>query len=185
MPTERRERQNYQERFSDTGHYYFSLTQVDIRFSLCKESLLFEHGIYLYFKKVYRSLRDIEECAVLRGDNKRKLRERYRSLEDLGFGGKFKKYDKEYCPEGAMFPFVRARGRRKLDILDTGCIWLGTRFEYPLVYVDNGVADWVSCYSQTGRVRKDPFRPYYQVVDLVPKLCDKEKYPDLNVDLLL
>lgn len=183
-PTGRTENKVFQERYSESGHFIFSRTETDNRFALCRESLLYSKGIYLYLKGVYPSLLEIESFCVLSPD-KFEMKRKYEDLSDLGYGGQFLKYEKGFCPEGALFPFLRGKGRKNIEIVDEGCIWLGTRFDYPLIFIENEVANWINPYSKTGRVRIDPFRPYAQVLDLLPKLVNKDKYPDLDLDLII
>lgn len=130
-------------------------------------------------------MRDVELCSILEFDSVDELSNRYLRLNELGYGGEFEKYDKQYCPEGALYPFVRVRGRKKYEIIDTGCIWVGTRFEYPRIFVDNDVANWLCPYSQGGSVRIDPFRPYFQVIQIMPKLMNKYHHPDIELTGLL
>lgn len=180
---ERRKRNgpNYNLRRTELGGYAFSLTQTDIRFALCKESLLFEKSVSIGLKKIYGSIRDIELCAITECDSVDELADRYEKLNALGYGGEFAKYDKQYCPEGALFPFVRFKGRKNLELIDEGCIWIGSRFEYPRIFVANEVANWLCPYSQGGTVRIDPFRPYFQVVQILPKLMNKHHHPDIDL----
>lgn len=178
-------KRKFHERYGDSGHFYFSIPQADNRFALCKESLLFERGVLVKFKKIYGSMRDVELCSILEFDSVDALSERYDKLNQLGYGGEFERYDKQYCPEGALFPFVRVRGRKKYEIIDTGCIWAGTRFEYPRIFVDNDVANWLCPYSPGGFPRKDPFRPYYQVIQITSKLMNKLHHPDIQLPGLI
>ena len=184
MLTKKTERQQFQGRFGESGHFYFTKTQVDNRFALCKDSLIYETGITIKLKGIYESLSNAENFAVLLPD-KNSLHRQFLYLDNLGYGGKFHRYEKYYCPEGVLFPFVRVRGRKKIEIIDTGCIWMGTRFDLPLIYVDNDVANWISCYSLTGRVRREPFLPYHKIIDALPRLANKERYPDLEIDLMI
>lgn len=185
MRTESQERQKFHGRFSESGHFYFSIAQTDTRFALCRDALRFDTKANIKLKRVYQSINDSEDYALTEFTSSFEFQDRYEQVDDCGFGGEFEPYDKGCCPEGAFFPFIRAKGRRKFEIIDTGCIWIGTRFDYPLIYIDNDVANWIGCYSPSGRVRRDPFRPYPDVIDYLPKLSNKERYPDLNVDLLL
>lgn len=176
---------NYNLRLTELGGYAFSLTQTDVRFALCRESLLFEKGISIGLKRIYGSFKDIELCAVTEFNSVDELSTRYDRLNALGYGGEFAKYDKQYCPEGALFPFVRYRGLKKIEVVDEGCIWVGNRFEYPRIFVANEVANWVCPYSEGGTVRVDPFRPYYQVIGMMSKLMNKHHYPDLNLSSIV
>lgn len=184
MPTSKKESQRFQERYSDSGHFYFSRTQTDNRFSLCRECLIFEKGIKVRLRRIYGSIADVEKCSIVEPSNVLDLHNRYVSLAMLADGGEYCKYDKELCPEGALFPFVRTK-TASLAPVDTGCIWIGTRFEYPKIFVDNEVARWLSPYSPGGFPRVDPFRPYFQISDFLPKLMNKAWHPDLNINRLV
>ena len=168
-------------RRTELGGYAFSLTQTDMRFALCKESLLFDKSIKIGLKGVYGSLTDIELCGITKFNSVDELSVRYSKLNALGYGGKFVKYDKKYCPEGALFPFVRFRGLKNMELIDEGCIWIGNRFEHPRVFVANEVANWLCPYSPGGFARIDPFRPYFQVIEILPKLMNKYHYPDIDL----
>lgn len=172
-------------RYGDSGHFYFSLAQVENRFALCKESLLYDRSVVLRYKKIYGSMRDMELCSITEFESVSELSARYDKLNQIGYGGEFERYDKQYCPEGALILFVRVKGRRKYEIVDTGCIWLGSRFEYPRIFVDNDVANWLCPYSPGGFARKDPFRPYYQVIQILPKLMNRAHHPDIDLPGLL
>lgn len=130
-------------------------------------------------------MRDAEACSLCEFDSVSSLSDRYEKLDQVGYGGKFEKYEKQYCPEGALFPFVRVRGRKNFQFIDTGCIWIGTRFEYPRIFVRNEVANWLCPYSPGGYVRKDPFRPYHQVIQILPRLMNKAHHPDIEIPGLL
>lgn len=181
MPTERTGSRQFRERWSERGHYYFSLTQVDNRFALCKACLLYNNSVYLKFKGIYDTYLEIEKYAITDYTDLDQLTARYKYIDTFGYGGVHKKYDRSYCPEGALFPFIRSRARSRVDLIDTGCIWLGTRFEYPRIYVENKVATWVSGYSPGGFPRTDPFLPYDKIRDVLPKLMNKSYHSDLDI----
>lgn len=184
MPTRKRENQKFHGRYSDDGHFYFSRTQTDNRFALCKESLTYKKGVKIRLRRIYSSIKDVEKCSLPEYWSVHKLHKRYVDLALLADGGRYYRYDQECCPEGALFPFVRT-ANSSLAPIDTGCIWLGSRFDYPLIFVDNEVAKWISPYSEGGFPRIDPFRPYFEVIDILPKLMNKARYPDLDVEGLI
>jgi hypothetical protein len=185
MRLEKQEKQKFHGRFGESGHYYFSLTQTDNRFALCRACLRFDAKVTIKFKRIYGSMLDVERCSIVKYENLKQLTERYQAIDELAFGGEFYRYDKEYCPEGAFFPFIRATGKTRLEIIDTGCIWLGTKFEYPRVFVDNDVANWLSGYSPGGYPRIKPFLPYDKVIDILPKLMHKKNYSDIELDSII
>jgi hypothetical protein len=182
MRSEKKERQKFHGRFGESGHYYFTASQTDNRLALCKDCLLFERGVVIRFKKIYESLRDMEQCAILEYNDVSELHERYQRLDELAFGGEFFPYEKGCLPEGALLPFVRARGTRRYELIDTGCIFIGTKYEYPRIFVDNEVARWFSAYSPGGYARKKPFLPYPAILDVLPELMHKKNYADLNIE---
>lgn len=177
--------QRFQVYQGETGHFYFNRTQSDNRFALCKASLLYEKGVILRFKKIYASTRDIELCSLIDFDSVDQLKERYDRLEELGYGGEFEKYDKMVAPEGALFPFLRVRGRVKYEFIDSGCIWIGSKFEHPRIFVDNSVAHFFSAYSPGGTVRTEPFLPYVKIVQMMPQLLNRNRYADLEINGLI
>lgn len=185
MSTRKEQQRKFQGRFGESGHFYFSLAQTESRFALCKEALLYERVVNLKFKKIYGSMRDVELCSIAEYESVGELSARYNKLDQLAYGGEFEKYDKQYCPEGALYPFVRVKGRKNYEIVDTGCIWVGTRFEYPRIFVDNDIANWLVPYSPGGFVRKDPFRPYAQVIQIMSKLTNTAHHPDLDMPTIL
>lgn len=185
MRSEKKEKQRFHGRFGESGHYYFSLTQTDNRLALCKECLLFEKKVKIRFKKIYESLLDMEQCAITEFSDVRELTKRYQRLDELAFGGEFFPYEKGYLPEGALLPFVRVRGTKRYEIIDTGCIWAGSKYEYPRIFVDNDVANWVCAYSPGGYARKEPFLPYDKIIDILPKLMHKKNYSDLQIETVI
>lgn len=185
MSTRREGPVKLQGRYSDSLHYYFSITQTDNRFALCKECLCYDLKVKIKFKGIYSSMKDMELCSMPEYDFTEQLTERYSRLNEVAYGGEFARYDKGHCPEGALFPFVRLKGSKKFEFIDTGCIWIGSKFSYPLIFVDNDVAHWISPYSVSGYVRQEPFLPFAQVVKIIPKLMNKNIYPDLEIDSLI
>jgi hypothetical protein len=144
--------------------------------------LLHENGIILRFKKIYGSLRDIELCALTEFDSIEELSDRYERLNSLGYGGEFFKPDTVSSPEGGLYPFLRVRGRKRYEFIDSGCIWIGTKFEYPRVFVDNEIANWFCPYSPGGVVRREPFLPYAKAIQIMPRLLNRNRYADLDID---
>jgi hypothetical protein len=86
----------------------------------------------------------------------------YTNISALGWGSQYKNYMEETVPEGAFFPFVRMRRRSKL-IVDTGCIWIGSRGSYPRIYVDNRFCRWYFPMSLSGVVIREAFVPFGEI----------------------
>lgn len=171
-------------RFGESGHFYFSKTEVDARIALCKEALIYKRGINIRFKKIYEGYSDLERCSTVEFQQVSELQDKYARLSEVGYGGEFCFYEKDYLPEGALLLFVRVKGLKRYEFIDEGCIWVGTRFDYPLIFVDNSVANWVCPYSPAGSVRMKPFLPYAQVIKVLPQLMHSRNYPDLEVGII-
>jgi hypothetical protein len=90
----------------------------------------------------------------------------YARVSALGWGSKFQDYMSSTVPEGSFFPFVRMRKRGRgvvREIIDTGCIWIGSRGSYPRIYVGNRFCKWYYPMSFSGRVLKEPFVPFGEI----------------------
>lgn len=86
----------------------------------------------------------------------------YKNILCLGWGSRFEEYAASSVPEGAFFPFVRMRKRSKL-LVDTGCIWIGSRGFYPRIHVGNRFCKWYYPMSFSGRVIQQPFVPFGEI----------------------
>lgn len=96
--------------------------------------------------------------------------ERYLEITcKLGWSGTTTNYDKTNCVEGGFFPFARYRGKRGSALIDTGCIWIGNRYCYPKIFVDNDLAWWDDPYDTRGEVARDPFLPLYALLPIKQK----------------
>lgn len=185
MPSTKTRSHIFAGRWGESGHPYMTQRQSVARFDLCREALAFQSNVFIRFKKLYESFAQMEEYSILDCSDSSVLNDKYLQLYELGYGGEFSRYDKFTCPEGALFPFVRLKGRKKFEFIDTGCIWIGTKFDYPRIFVDNSVANWLNPYSHTGFVRTDPFLPYFQVIKIKHKFTSESLYPDIELDSLV
>jgi hypothetical protein len=169
--------------YSESGRLVFSKSQTDNRFALCKAALCPTRIHTIRLKAIYEDTEDIEKFAINDFDELLFNRMLVR-LSQIAWGGVFTKYDLDYSPEGAFYPFVRFSGRGYKPI-DTGAIWIGARHCYPRIFVDNGVANWVEPYSRSGIVMTEPFEPYANVRQNMRRLANKAIYPMLELDQFL
>lgn len=171
----------YYEKFSESGWGLFTKSQTDNRFALCKAALCPTTSLCLRFKAVYKSQEEVERFCRTKFVAPELFTKSYAEIEELGWGGRYMNYDKGYASYGAFYPFVRTAGTRSFRPVDTGCIWIGTDREYPLIFLRNGVATWISPYSPGGYVRSEPFIQWPTIRNHIKSLSDKRIYPDLDI----
>lgn len=170
----------YHQRYSATGWPLFTSTQTDNRIALCKKSLCPDRSLRIKLKDCYQSDSDIEKLCKLKFIYSEYFSEHFKKVAELGWGGKFK--TPKFAHEGAFYPFVRfVEGCRPID---QGCIWIGTKHEYPRIYVNNLVADWLSPYSGMGYILTEPFEPIGNVLNNWRRLSDKRFYPNLDLPVV-
>lgn len=157
------------------GWPIFSSSQTDNRIALCKKALCVDRSLIIKIKKCYLSELDAQKYCKLKFLSEEYFNENAKSLLQLGWGGLYEA--PKYALEGAFYPFVRCVQRTRP--MDTGIIWIGTRHEYPRIYVDNLVANWLCPYSRGGHVMPEPFEPLHRVLDNWTRLADRRFYPDL------
>jgi hypothetical protein len=167
----------YHERFSKHGWPMFTTTQTDNRIALCKRALCPDRSLIIKFKDCYQSETEIQKFCKLRFLSEEYFTYHVKEVRALAWGGMFVKY--KNALEGAFYPFVRCMKRTRP--VDTGIIWIGTRHEYPRIFVDNMVANWLCPYSKGGHVMTEPFEPVYRVLDNWHRLSDRRFYPFLNL----
>jgi len=167
-------------KYSETGALLFTETQTKKRFALCKEALTNKKRYSLRIKDIYESQEDVERNAMKEFQILGLFTDRYFQLQQRAWGGVYFDYNNFAAAEGAFFPFVRTRFNSH-QAIDEGCIWIGNRSEYPLIYVQNCVAKWVCPYSKCGFVRTEPFLPVDEARKILPRLMNKVIYPDLEV----
>lgn len=172
-------RKPFHKKYSDSGKLIFTKSQTDNRFALCKAALCPTRKYSIRFKAIYAEQSEIEAFSRLEFDEIAFLRNLVK-LHEIGWGGKFKKYEKEYSPEGAFYPFIRFRGAGYIPI-DTGAIWIGARDCYPRIFVDNGIANWIEPYSRSGSVMTEPFDIYSEVSKNMKRLSNKAVFPMLDI----
>jgi hypothetical protein len=172
----------FYERFSESGHGLFTKNQTENRFALCRAAICPTSALRVRFKGVYRSQSEVEKFSVQKFIAPEIFTQKYMEIEELGWGGKYVAYDKGCASYGAFYPFVRTSGARGYLPIDSGCIWIGTDTEYPLIFVQNGVATWISPYSPSGYVRTKPFIQWPKIREHLDSLSDGRIYPDLQID---
>lgn len=133
----------------------------------------------LRFKHWHRSDMDLQKYARLSPTSREDFTERMQEMSQFGWGGQY--WKPEVALEGAFYLFVRCNGRKPID---TGAIWIGTRYDFPLIYVDNSVANWICPYTRTGRVMTEPFEPIHRVIENWARLSNRKLYPSLNLQPL-
>lgn len=159
----------------------FTEAQTKRRFALCREVLTGNKKYSLRIKKIYESQKDIESHCFTEFTFEDVFTRKYTELYQRAWGGEYFDYNKFCAAEGSFFPFVRTRFNSHQPI-DEGCIWIGAKDCYPLIYVANNVAKWICPYSEGGFVRIEPFLPYSEVRKILPRLMDKRVYPDLSLE---
>lgn len=169
-------------RYSESGEILFTENQTKKRIMLCREALSNDKSYSTRFKNIYESCAQIEENAVKEFSTTDFFTAKYFELQQLGWGGLYEDYSKIAAPLGAFFPFVRTRFNSHQPV-DEGCVWIGNLSSYPLIYVANNVARWVSPYSGSGFVRKEPFLPAPEMKKILSKISNRVRYPDLQVDI--
>lgn len=168
-------------KFSETGVLLFTEAQTKKRFALCREALTGNKKYSLRVKKIYTSQKDLESNCAKEFVSEDSFTKKYLTLYQRAWGGEYFDYKKFASAEGAFFPFVRTRFNSHQPI-DEGCIWIGNINCYPLIYVANNIAKWACPYSQGGFVRVEPFLPYAEAREILPRLMNKRLYPDLSFD---
>jgi hypothetical protein len=159
----------------------FTKTQTKRRFAICKTVLANGRNYSVRLKKVYDSQLEIEKYANILFDSKTRFTSTYFNLAQLAWGGEYFAYDKTCATEGAFYPFVRTIYNSQRPV-DEGCIWIGAVDCYPVIYIANKVANWISPYSKGGFLRTEPFLPYHEAIKILPRLLNKKIYPDLDVE---
>jgi hypothetical protein len=167
----------YHEKKTKGGWPMFTSSQTDNRFALCKKALCPDRSLLVRFKDCYQSEEHIQEFCRLKFLSEEYFEYNVRDLKLLPWGGNYKVY--KFALEGAFYPFVRCV--QKTRPLDTGIIWIGTKHEYPRIWVDNSVANWLCPYSRGGHVMTEPFEPLYKVLDNWARLSDRRFFPFLNL----
>lgn len=167
----------YHEMVNKYGWPMFSSTQTDNRIALCKRALCPDRSLIIKMKDCYESEVITQKYCKLKFLSEEYFNENLKNLLQLGWGGMYK--TPKYALEGAFYPFVRCMQRTRP--VDTGVIWIGTRYEYPRIYVDNLVANWLCPYSRGGHVLWEPFEPVYRVIQNWSRLADRRFYPDLQL----
>lgn len=168
-------------KYSESGKILFTENQTKQRFALCKEALSCNKKYTTRFKDIYESRAEIEDHVVTDLVTVDALTDKYFDLQMRAWGGVYIEYGRFSSPVGAFYPFVRTRFNSH-QAIDEGCVWIGGLSEYPLIYVNNNIAKWISPYSPGGYVRKEPFLSAPEAKKILPRLTNKAIYPDLDVE---
>lgn len=171
----------FHEVVNSLGWPMFTANQTDIRFALCKKALCPDRTLILKLKDCYQSEAQEQSFCKLKFLSEEYFTANLSKIEGLAWGGVH--MNCKLALEGGFYPFVRYMNRCRP--VDTGCIWIGTRHEYPRIYVNNRVANWICPYSRTGHVMTEPFEPLYRVIENWSKLANKKRYPDLDLPPLI
>lgn len=167
----------YHEKFNKYGWPVITSTQTDNRIALCKRALCADRTLIIKIKDCYTSDIEVQKYCKLKFLSEEYFNENAKLLTGLAWGGMYK--TPKYALEGAFYPFVRCIQRTRP--VDAGIIWIGTRHEYPRIYVDNLVANWLCPYSRSGYVMTEPFEPIYRVLDNWARLANRRYFPDLTL----
>lgn len=159
----------------------FTESQTKKRIMLCREALSNDKAYTTRFKNIYDSRIQIEESSIKEFYSIDLFTSRYFLLQQMGWGGLYEDYAKTASPLGAFYPFVRTKFNSHQPV-DEGCVWIGNLSTYPLIYVANNIARWVSPYSNGGLVRKEPFLPSAEIKKILPRIMNRVRYPDLQAD---
>jgi len=165
----------YHEKINKHGWPMFTASQTDNRFALCKKALCPDRTLLVRIKDCYASEFEIQKYCKLKFLSEEYFSENAKNFSQLAWGGMYTIH--KFALEGAFYPFVRCM--EKTRPVDSGVIWIGTRYEYPRIYVDNLVANWLCPYSKGGYVMTEPFEPLYRVLDNWSRLADRCLYPCL------
>lgn len=170
----------YHQQYSATGWPMFTATQTDNRIALCRKALCPDRSLTLKFKNCYESELVAERYCKLRFLYGEYFTEHLKKINELGWGGEYKV--PKIAPEGAFYPFVRCLERHRPA--DVGCIWIGTKHDYPRIYVNNMVADWLCPYTKMGHILTEPFALLGDVIQNWRRLSDKRLFPSLDLPLV-
>jgi hypothetical protein len=175
---------NYQskkhyEQLNKYGWPVFSKAQTDNRLALCKQAICQGRKYVIRFKRWYNTELDIQKHAKLRTTSRQEFTEILEEINQFGWGGIYCQI--EQAIEGGFYPFVRCSGNKPID---TGAIWIGTRHDFPLIYINNTVADWICPYTKSGNVMTEPFDTLPQVVQNWHRLSNRKLFPSLRLQPL-
>ena len=146
--------------------------------NLCREALCAnDRSLRLKFKDCYENELAVQRHARLRFQSVEQFNAVYQEIEQYGWGGRYIKIEESLV--GAFYPFVRVRGSKPVD---TGAIWIGTFEDFPKIYVDNLVANWICPYTRGGLVMREPFEPVGRVLANWERLANGALYPALDLD---
>lgn len=167
----------YHEELNDYGWPLFNKTQTDSRLALCRAALCPRSNMKLVFKDIYENDLQIQSFARLRLTSRDDFTDIFEMLKERAWGGRFVKLIKAL--EGGFYPFVR---NVEGNPVDSGAIWIGTRHSYPMIYVENTVANWICPYTKSGLIMTEPFDTLPNVLLNWERLANKKLYPCLSLE---
>jgi hypothetical protein len=162
--------------FTESGWPVFTTTQTETRIALCRAAICPQGKYRIKFKKIYQKQNDETKFARTTFPAKQEIEQLTLEIELLPWGGEYSTY--KQAPEGAFYPFVRSKGPGPID---TGIIWIGTKYDFPKIYIGNTVANWLCPYNSSGTVMTEPFAPLADVITNWSKLADKRFFPMLDL----
>lgn len=159
--------------WNEQGFLEFNKQQTNLRWRLCKEALQSDR-FSIKLKGCYTSTLQIAEHSTLFFNSHNEFDVFYTRILALGWGCKYEMYLSNPSPEGAFYPFNRfSYGSREL--VDSGCIWIGTRSSYPRIKVENRYCKWYFPMNLSGIVIKEPFAPFREIYQY-RKLLEDESF---------
>lgn len=167
----------YHEMFTKEGWPVFSSTQTENRIALCKKALCPDRSLIIRFKDCYVSDSEAAKYRKLRFTSEECFNKSAEEIRELAWGGRY--FTPKYAIEGGFYPFVRCA--QKIRPVDAGIIWIGSRYEYPRVLLNNLVASWLCPYTKSGLVMTEPFEPIGKVLSNWSRLSDRRLYPCLTL----
>ena len=170
-------RHKHQERLNTYGWPVFTKAQTEMRLALCKAAVAPTRKYLIRFKDCYENDLEIQQHSKLQKLSRHIFDETLQQINEKSWGGKYRKYD--IALEGAFLPFVRCSGVKPLD---QGAIWIGTKHDYPLIFINNFVAHWLCPYTKMGLIMTEPFDTYSSVVQNWSRLSNRKLYPCLDLD---
>jgi hypothetical protein len=147
--------------WNEDGYLEFNKQQSNLRWRLCKEALR-SNKFNIKLKNCYESKEQMLNHSLIEFIDHRTFDYNYKNLMAIGWDCTFLDYFASPVPEGVFFPFVRFDKPMK-KIIDTGCIWAGSRSSYPRIYVDNRFCKWYFPISVMGEIIREPFVPFNEL----------------------
>ena len=153
------------------GKECFSEAQTRARINYCRDSLAGEKRLTIRLKNIYYH-GDIwpEHYAKDSFNNNLEFDRIYAALFDLPFNG-YLRIDKGFiAPIGSFWPWVRFY-QKSYNVIDCGCLWIGSKSSYPRIWVDNQYSqEWWLPIDYAGNCLWQGFLPRVLIGDLKENL---------------